>query len=241
VPGRWIGDVRGGDDDLAVAPQDRTVFVPTPDRPVSLWVVGDSLTDTLGPALVNRSEATGVAAARFDIQYSSGLTRPQILDWPRRFTSVLAADPADIVVFMVGANDAQPIETEGRWVGLDDPAWAVEYRSRVREAIDTLTAWTATVVWVGQPVPRNADAARTMAMMNEIYRGEAAGRDDVLYVDAWAIFAGEDGGYEPYLRNGSGDRVLMRRPDGVHLTLAGGEHLAGVVLETLRQVWAIPG
>ncbi|HEX6287191.1 MAG TPA: hypothetical protein VFZ80_06870, partial [Acidimicrobiia bacterium] len=40
------------------------VFIPTAERPVRLWVTGDSLTERFGPALVNLLGDTGVVEAR---------------------------------------------------------------------------------------------------------------------------------------------------------------------------------
>jgi hypothetical protein len=37
----------------------------------------------------------------------------------------------------------------------------------------------------------------------------------------------------------NGDRVLMRAPDGIHLTRAGGDRMAQVVLGTIMKDWGM--
>lgn len=238
----WIDDARGrATPGAAVVPGPASpggVFVPTPARPARLLVAGDSLTDTFGPALVNRSGATGVVDGRRKLQFSSGLNRV-VYDWPARLADQLAEHPADIVVFMIGANDGVPIETATGWVGSDTEAWKVAYGVRVAAAMKLLTARVPTVYWVGMPIVGSAPLARKVAVMNEIFRREAERHPGVRYVDSWSLFAEPDGGYTPSLPDGSGRTVLMRRPDGVHFTPAGAEHLTDAVWGAIRRDWLI--
>jgi uncharacterized protein len=240
-PRAWIDDARRSlaGHPSAGAAQARTVFVPSKDRPARLWVAGDSLTDTLGPALLNAVDGTGVVKVRREVQYSSCLNRP-VFDWPARMDAELTAHPADIVVFMIGANDGVPIETAGDWVGTDNPAWRDAYRRRVSEAMDRLEARTASVYWVGQPITRSDTLSAKVAVMNAIYRSEAAKRPRVRYVDAWNVLADASGRYSAYLPDSSGRPELVRRADGVHLTAAGADRLATAVLDAIRQDWRLP-
>jgi uncharacterized protein len=241
-PRAWIDDALGRPvPGAAIAPRPgsaRGVFVPTPSRPARLLVAGDSLTDTFGPALVNRSGATGVVDGRRELQFSSGLNRV-VYDWPARLADQLAEHPADIVVFMIGANDGVPIETPAGWVGSDTEAWKVAYRVRVAAAMEVLTARAPTIYWVGMPIVRSAPLARKVAVMNEIFRGEAERHPGVRFVDAWTPFADMTGGYTPSLSDDSGRTVLMRRPDGVHFTPAGAERLTDAVWAAIRADWQI--
>lgn len=239
-PRAWIDDVRRSlaDEVAGLPPERRPVFVPSESTPAHLWVAGDSLTDTFGPALVNLVEATGVVDARREVQYSSGLNRP-VFDWGARIETELSANPADIVVFMIGANDGVPVETQAGWMGTDQPGWRDEYRRRVARTMDLLTARAATVYWVGQPITRSATLSAKVAIMNEIYRQEATAHR-IRYVDAWSLFADASGGYSAYLPDAGGRPELVRRTDGVHFTAAGADRLAEAVLDTIREDWKLP-
>lgn len=217
----------------------RPIFVPSPNRPATLLVAGDSLVDPFGPQMARVASATGVIAAGWEVQYSSGLTRPQLFDWAAHFEGVLGELPTDIVVFMVGANDSQPIETSEGWASTGTPEWLAEYGMRVEEMMTLLESRVATVYWVGQPIARSADHSARMEALNHVYR-EAAGRHDrVRYVDSWAVFADSGGEYADFLPGRGGRVILMRQPDGIHLTPEGGDHLARVVLDAMRLDWSI--
>lgn len=239
-PRAWIDDAFGrATRGAAVAPGPASpgvVFAPTPARPARLLVAGDSLTDTFGPALVNRSGATGVVDGRRELQFSSGLNRV-VYDWPARLADRLAGQPADIVVFMIGANDGVPIETPTGWVGSDTEAWKEAYGVRVAAAMKLLTARVPTVYWVGMPIVRSEQLARKVAVMNGIFRREAARHPGVRFVESWPLFADPAGRFAPSLPDDSGRPVLLRRPDGVHFTAAGAERLTDVVWDAIRRDW----
>jgi hypothetical protein len=53
--------------------------------------------------------------------------------------------------------------------------------------------------------------------------------------------ANEKGSYAEYLKDANGDQVLMRAPDGVHLSRAGGDRMASRVLEVIMKDWGMAG
>jgi uncharacterized protein len=237
-PHAWIeGIVHPDRPDGTVGP--RPIFLPSPNRPASLLVAGDSLVDPFGPEMVRVASATGVITGRWEIQYSSGLTRPQLFDWADWFGEELAASAADIVVFMVGANDSQPIETPTGWASSGTPEWVAEYERRVDAMMILLTSRVATVYWVGQPIARSAEHSDRMAVLNEIYETVADDHERVRFVDGWDIFTDAGGRYADFLPGPAGRLVLMRQPDGIHLTPEGGERLARAVLEAVGLDWHI--
>jgi hypothetical protein len=217
------------------------VFPPTSEHPARLWVTGDSLTERFGPSLVNAAIATGALDASREVEYSSGLTRPDFFDWPAHLTSRLDEEPTDILVFMIGANDGQPIHTEAGWVPTGTEEWATEYRRRVAETMGLLALRVPTVYWIGQPIARSADYSEKMAVMNRIYRSEAERHPNIRYVDTWDLFSDDSGAYSAYLPDASGRVVLMRAGDGIHLTPDGGDHLAAVVLQVVAEDWDLAG
>ena len=54
----------------------------TSTEPLKLWVGGDSLAGSLGPALGTLTGATGVVQPYFHSRVSSGLSNPSFVDWP---------------------------------------------------------------------------------------------------------------------------------------------------------------
>jgi hypothetical protein len=215
----------------------RPVFVPTPNRKATLLVAGDSLVDPFGPEMVALAEATGLVTGRWEVQYSSGLTRPQLFDWSDWLEEDLVG--VDMVVFMVGANDSQPIETPSGWASTGTPEWAAEHGRRVDEMMTLLESRVATVYWVGQPIGRSSEHSARMAVLNDIYEEAATGHDRVRYVDSWEVFTDSDGAYSDFLTDETGRLVLMRQPDGIHFTPEGARRLAQRVLDVIGADWAI--
>jgi hypothetical protein len=224
-------------------PQDRTQpgqgrTFDTSD-PLRIWVVGDSLTEQLGPTLRGLMADTGVAAAEHELHYSSGLSRTDFFDWPARLNALEEASDPDVWVVMFGANDAQSIRVGGRYLEFGTPEWDAEYRRRVAHVMTDLSDDAQQMIWVGQPVMRAAGFGQRMAHLDNLYRSEAASHPNVTFLDTWELFAGPDGAYSAYLPGPDGRATLMRLSDGIHLTRSGGERLATRVFDLINQRWRI--
>jgi len=210
--------------------------VPTAAAPLRLLIAGDSMTEAFGPALLDAATSTGVVTAEHELRYSSGITRPDYFDWPAELAALLAEHDPEAVVVMFGANDAQGIRTQGGTASFGSDAWIAEYRSRVAQVMNLLDGDGRTVYWIGQPVMRSGTFDERMSLVTGIYRDEATRHPGVRFVDTRELFA-SGGAYSAYLPGSDGQEVLMRRDDGIHLTAAGGRHLAGAVLDTIGQDW----
>ncbi len=211
----------------------------TARRPLRLYIAGDSLAGQFGRPLVELAEKTGLVRARLDYHVSSGLSRPDYFDWPQRLIDEIFDTRAEAVVVLVGGNDAQDVEWDGRVLKVGTEDWLEVYHLRVAEAMDIASAGGRRVYWVGQPVMRDRGYGERMAMLNRVYEEEAARRDGVTFVDAWRLFSAPDGGFTAYLRGESGELVRVRQTDGIHLTRAGAELLAAHVLDVVREDWSI--
>lgn len=86
-----------------------TLRTVTSADPLKVWIIGDSFNELFGPALVNRATDTKVIDAAVDFRYSSGLSRPEFLDWP----AYIARELPDAVVVIFGGNDAQDVTLGG--------------------------------------------------------------------------------------------------------------------------------
>ena len=202
--------------------------------PLRLWVGGDSLAGIFGQSVVRLATDTGVIDARLDYRLSTGLTRPDYFDWPGEFHQVVREQSPDIMVVIFGANDAQGIRTpDGAVFQVGSDGWQREYARRVGLVMDMLDAPGRLVVWAGLPPMRDADFSGRLRDLDHIYKLEAAFHPGVVFVDTWSLFAGPNGGYAAYLPDAGGDMQLVREPDGVHLTRAGGDRLADEVFRVI--------
>ena len=212
-------------------PDAPTLRAPSEDDPLRLWVGGDFTAQLLGEALASSSEATGVVDPVVHYESASGLTRADYYDWPRALDDDVADHDAEVVVLAVGANDAQGIVLpSGDPAQLDDPRWIAEYQRRVGELMDQLRADDRLTVWVGQPPMRDPDFAGRMAMINQAYAAEAAGRPWVIFVDPATVVGDPSGAYSDVVAGADGAPVEVRQADGIRLTPAGADLLAAHVL-----------
>src|SRR5207248_4519629 len=93
-------------DSTSTAPQ-----APTKDNKLRLYIAGDSQAQGFGESLERLAGGTGLVTPTLDFKVSSGLTRPDFFDWPKRLQDQVRKLRPDVVVVDFGGNDAQPIQT----------------------------------------------------------------------------------------------------------------------------------
>ncbi|WP_419944246.1 DUF459 domain-containing protein [Candidatus Poriferisodalis sp.] len=210
---------------------------PTPDNPLRLAVIGDSMVRFFGDTMVSLAHETGVIEAQTEHRLSSGLTRPDFYDWPTRIVEVMATDNPDAVVLMYGGNDAQGLVVDGQIARPFSDTWSGEYSARVGHVMDLVTTDPdRLLIWVGQPIMRDPDFDHKMVELNKIYAAEAAAREQVRYVDTRDLFRGPDGGFSRYVIDEAGQRTDVRLTDGVHLSTIGGQWLSQLLLDELGEM-----
>jgi len=199
----------------------------TPDEPLRLWIGGDSLAGTLGPALGQLAAETGVVLPTFDYHTSSGLSSPSFFDWPERAAEEIERVDPEVVVFIIGANDTGVVRDEPT---NDDgvPEWRDTYGRLVDQMLDLFTDDGRSVYWVGSPTLRDDRKNRAVEQVNDVARERFSERNDATFVDAYDLFS-DDGEYTPTRPGVDGDDVRVRTNDGIHFTPAGGELLATYV------------
>jgi len=209
------------------------------DAPLRLWIGGDSLAGWLGPSLGEVAGDTGVVATQIDYKVSSGIASDGVRDWPERALLQIQEHDPEAIVFMIGTNDASIVSHRLNADGVYE--WEPTYRSKIAEMMDIFVGGDAhrTVFWVGSPTMRTDWRDAGVAELNRVMKEEADKRDDVVFVDAYSLFAGADGQYVDSLLGSDGEYVRVRNSDGVHFTTDGGDRLADAVFALLDARWEI--
>jgi hypothetical protein len=211
-------------------PASTTARVPTKDDKLRLYIAGDSQAQGFGESLERLAGGTGVVTPTLDFKVSSGLTRPDFFDWPKRLQEQVRKIRPDVVVVDFGGNDAQPIKTDdGKQYDVTDPQWLVEYAKRVGQTMDFLSSDGRKVIWVGTPNARDEAFTQRLAVLRQAFQQEAAKRPNVAFVDTWAMFQSPSGGYADFIVDDDGEAKLMRQDDGFHLNLDGANKLARAI------------
>jgi hypothetical protein len=232
------GGIPGGDPAPGGATTAARRRVPDSYEPLRIYVGGDSMARELAAGL-SRVTPTDSVLVRDDHRVSSGLARPDFVDWPQRLAQVVVEQPPDVFVLIFGSNDDQDMETAGGRLSVGSPEWAAEYRARVGTAMDVAHQPGTTVVWVGLPVMRSGGYDRSVAAIDALQREEAAERPWVRFVDGRALFAGSDGGYREALPGEGGDMVV-RQEDGVHWSIDGSTRVGRAAWEQIAPEWDLP-
>jgi uncharacterized protein len=213
---------------------------PTRARPLRVLFAGDSL--STGPAVFfdRWGAATGAVATTLDNRGSSGLVRPDFLNWPRRLEADIAASDPHVVVFMVGANDDQGLVVGGVARRSGDPLWQEEYRRRAARVMRLATAGGRRLVWVGMPPMRPSPYGRAIATIDRVISDEARLHPGVSYVDPALSVGTAEGNFAALLPDRGGRRVAMRAPDGIHLSSAGAQRVSSQVVGALGTLVPLP-
>ena len=209
---------------------------PTADDPLRILIIGDSTLDAVGTSVLRDLAGTGVTHGVLDYRVSSGLSRPDFFDWPGHLRQLRPQLDPEIVMIMVGANDAQPFVVGPDVESFGTDVWFETYRARVLGLLDELTAEGDWVVWIGQPVMRRDDFDSRMQQLNQVYAEAVAHYPTAVYVDTRATMSDADGGYAAYLPDANGNRTQVRQTDGVHLTSDGGDHLSPTIIAAINEI-----
>jgi len=210
------------------------------EHPLKLWIGGDSLAGSFGPALGDQLGATGIVKTLIDYKVSSGLASNDIRDWYERAKEQMASDDPDAVVFIIGTNDA-PIVNGVDANGDHVPDWEADYRLKIARMMDVLVGPShRTVFWLGPPTLEDDTMNRGAKAIGPVMRAEAARHaPDVEYLDTYKLFATPDGTYSRDILDETGKDITARLSDGVHFTEEGAQYLARAVFTLIDTRWKI--
>jgi hypothetical protein len=211
--------------------------VPTAAAPLRVLAIGDSIGLTFGQSVADKLDASGLAHTTVDAREGTGLARPDSFDWPQQVRADIVQFHPELVVAMFGGNDDQDLTVGGHDVPFGSAAWSADYAARVRELSLTVTGSGAHLVWAGLPVMRSSSRNARYAQVMAATQNGLAGIPGALFVDNTLTLAGPQGQYEDALTNPGGQEVIVREPDGIHVSPAGGDILAGRVIGALDTAW----
>lgn len=212
---------------------DRTRRPVSPDQPLEVLLAGDSLIGAIADGFGRVTDGNGAVHWTKDVRISTGLARPDVLDWHRHLETLLVDHDPDVVVLMLGGNDDQSLTGGPAGViHLGQDAWEAEYERRLADLLAIAGADDRLVVWLGLPAMRPDRLERTRPLLRSA--AERASVDtEVVLLDTEPLVS--PGGYTSRL-----DGVRVRAEDGVHLTHPGGDRVAEALLGVLQDHYGLP-
>ncbi len=211
---------------------------PSAAHPITVLEMGDSLGEDLGFGLADVITNPYVHVLQKAVG-DTGLARPDYYNWPAELSVLLAQYHPQIVIVFLGGNDAQSFFQNGRIFSFGTPSWKAAYATRVGTVMKEATAAGAHVLWVGMPIMASGTLSSDMRTLNSIFRSQAAIHPGVTYMSSWKLFTNTSGAYSAYLPDASGNEVLARNPDGVHLYQAGDDRLARASVGEAKMAWHV--
>jgi uncharacterized protein len=234
------GTGEGQGQDTSPPPTVETIRTPSQTNKLRVAVIGDSLSQGLGPAIESWMNPSVVRVLSLGRQ-STGLSRQDYFNWQAGMREIVDQFRPDLVFVLLGTNDSQAqISPNGSAIPVGTWEWVHGYKDRAEQLVREATRAGTRVVWVGLPIVKERQRWGFYRSVNEIYRGTASSDPDSTYIDTWNAFAGKDGGYSAFIRNDHGQLVEIRAGDGVHFTPAGYGMLGKLALRGADEAFGMP-
>lgn len=200
-----------------------------------LHIAGDWLMDGLNGAL--RASLQTLPRVQFQRDKIELLSlRKSSWDVPLRAIRDRSRSAAiDISVVMFGLSEIGSLYTPGKKrQRFGSEPWLKMYARRVDSLMKALKADRGAVYWLGLPIVRRRDQSESLQLINTLVR-ERAYANGVTFIDVFARFQGENGGFNRYGPDLDGAIKLMRTKDGVYFTSTGYAKIAHLVLKAIRR------
>lgn len=164
---------------------------------------------------------------------SSGFVRQDFFDWNKTIGEQIAANSFDIAVVIIGINDRQTMQIGGQGFKSLTPEWTAEYTARLTDFVTQLRNANKPTIWVGLPPMEAPSYAKAINQISEMHK-LASFAGGAEFLDIYERFASEEGKYTTHGPDLNGNRVRMRKDDGIHLSAAGADKLAFYLSQTLK-------
>jgi peptidoglycan/LPS O-acetylase OafA/YrhL len=198
----------------------------TPDDPLRVLLVGDSLAFDAEPGIRAALEATGEVVTRGANVAGFGLLQPY--DWRREWPVLLAEVEPELVIAMWGGWDEPYLEEEG----------LAAYENLLDEAIDVLTSTGARVLFVG--IPEGVDREGTSFPRETLtaHRDLPSRHPGVVqFLDSDPVISPE-GEFTSHLEGPTGPERVRKR-DGVHICPAGSARFGRAIVDAVTPAWRL--
>lgn len=187
---------------------------------LSVLLIGDSMMGPgLGTALEYKLSKSGFMVTLHSVP-ATGLLRKDFFDWFSEIDELYTEKKYDIVIVMLGTNDAQHYETPKRVYYYGTNEWNQLYMDRVLSFTETLSKNSRKVYWVGMPPMRNEFFNKKMIAMSDMFRSTVQQFNGGVFIPMTSVLSERDGEFASFL---SVNKKLLkvRSDDGVHISTDG--------------------
>ena len=197
---------------------------------LNILVIGDAMAGGMGAGLTRTAEALPQVTVINRFKESSGLARSEVYDWPTALQKIMAANPVDVVVVMLGLNDRQEIRDGNIRYVFRSPDWVSRYERTADRLLDAALASKAQVVWVGLPPMADPALDADMKFISGLLKARTEAKG-AAFKDIRPFFSRPDGSYVDHGPDDTGTDRRLRERDGVTFMRHGNNRLGKVVLQ----------
>ncbi len=223
--GRWTVVAGAGAERV-----ERDLVVRARGRRLVVLAVGDSLVRPVAFGLADLLRRRADVVLRRDVQPGAGISKPCCLDWVEHARALADRWHPDVVLVFLGGNEGYSFAD----VPCCGDPWVARYAERQRALMRAFARdGRARVLWSTMPAPApSLRDHRTLWAAENRALALATAEDDAGVFDVGALVS-PGFRFRRTMRRG-GERVVVRRGDGIHLSRAGGRIAAAAFLRRLR-------
>jgi uncharacterized protein len=198
-------------------------------------VIGDRFANGLEGGLSETFRGDARVQVKPKVLELSALMRNEIGDQTKALDDALGREQASVAVVMIGPQERTSIKGQkGKKVWIDSEEWRAEFTRQVDGVMKLLKRRKLAVYWVSLPNVRRDELNEDGQVLNEIIR-ERLYLNGLKYIDAYAGFADESGGFSVMGPDLAGKIRSLREPNGTGFTDAGNKKLAHFVERELKR------
>ncbi len=164
---------------------------------------------------------------------ATGLVRQDYFDWFQQLDKLCKGKKFNLIVIMIGANDAQGVRQDGKDIQYGSEPWLDLYRKKVNLFARMVSNYSQKFYWIGMPPMLSKSFDGRMRTLSKIFEEETGKLSNGKFISAINILGDDKGNYTAYIKSG-GKQLLVRANDGIHLTNSGGELLTQAVIEKFK-------
>jgi lysophospholipase L1-like esterase len=200
----------------------------------SVLLVGDSLAHGLALSLGRDLKKRNGTAFAYFAKVASGLNNPNVINWEKTVPSLIANGNPDVVLIMMGVNDANNhIREDGKLCVVGTPEWARAYENRVESFLRTVSRNHVRMYWIGVPVIREDVLQSRVSLANSAAASACSRVAGCGFLDTSNTLCDANRKYTNFLKEPDGSSVRIRTKDGIHFTAQGGDLLSRHILNEL--------
>ncbi|GEM_PF-4302569 len=216
--------------------EDEAVQAVSVENPLKVLILGDSLASYYLPTALSALAARdGRVRVESFSRVSASLSNPIRLNFlvevPRFFGNRRGNSQRafDVVVVMMGANDAQAIRGGTQVIRYGTQAWTQEFRRRTRDLMNILTQEARGVYWLELPPMRDRQLESGIQNVQNIFQDVVREFPGSRFLELRRLLSDSSGNYTA-VGFVEGRQVILRARDGIHISTEAGRILA-------REIW----